>query len=491
MASDPELKIVVCQCGQKMKVPVDRAGKKYKCVRCGAPLPDAGGAAGATATAAVTAAESHTMTDTLTREQQQARGPIGKQLIQAGLVTPKQLEEALIIQQQDGGKTFEILIRLGYLDKDALHAFLARQPGVASIDLRMVDIDRQLLQLIPQEIALESLVLPIGQLGKQLTVAMACPLDIATIDEIQRLTGLKVKAMLCKLDDIHAAVFRYYPAEGDFDRPATFELPSAMAAPPKEDVTPKVCAIEVLGAREESAEQLASLLVDTQADPAGIVAVAGSDPPLAAMLLSVANSAAYGMAGQVDSLPMAVAALGREGVRYVMEQSLEHAVLEGQSMDMLSRRAKRCAVAAAALAEAAGCTGAHTAYAAGLLFEFGRFALQAVSPERCRRIADQPPGQKLSEAERRLFSLSHPEAGALLARKWRFPENIASAIENYLSPENAGDHKDLAALVSIAALAAGGNPVSANDLAPCQAAMERLALDEKKVLDALAAAGKS
>ena len=469
-----------------MKVPADRAGRKYKCVRCGAPLPESTHGPGPTATAAVTAPETQAFSDTLTREQQQARGPIGQQLIQAGLINQTQLEAALALQQQEGGKTFEILIRLGYLDKDALHAFLARQPGVASIDLRMVDIERQWLRLIPRNIALDSLVLPIGQLGKQLTVAMACPLDTATIDEIQRITGLKVKAMLCKLDDIHAAVARYYPEGDDFDSPATFELPQVMAPPPKEEVAPKVAAIEILGARDESADQLAALLVDTQTDPNAIAAVAGNDPPLAAMLLGVANSAAYGMPGQVDSLPMAVAALGREGVRHVMEQSLEHAVLEGKAMEALCLRAKRCANAAAALARETGRIGQQTAYAAALLFELGRFALLAVSPERCRRIADQEPGKNLAEAEHRLFSLAHPEAGALLARKWRLPENIAAAIEHYLDPENANEHQALASLVSIAALAAQDNNITSETIAPCKTALDRLGLDEKIVLDALA-----
>jgi len=60
---------------------------------------------------------------------------IGELLINEGLINQEQLAEALEKQKHSGGKTFEILLRLGHLDKDKLHTMLSKQPGVASIDL--------------------------------------------------------------------------------------------------------------------------------------------------------------------------------------------------------------------------------------------------------------------------------------------------------------------------------------------------------------------
>lgn len=91
--------------------------------------------------------------------------PMGQILVQAGCITPLQLDEALSEQRKGGGKTFEILIRMGYLDKARLHEVLSKQSGIATIDLVRVTIDREVAKLVPRQFALQQLVLPIDKLG--------------------------------------------------------------------------------------------------------------------------------------------------------------------------------------------------------------------------------------------------------------------------------------------------------------------------------------
>ncbi|MFP4502412.1 MAG: hypothetical protein ACLFTT_15555 [Candidatus Hydrogenedentota bacterium] len=298
--------IITCQCGQKMKAPAEAKGKKYKCVRCGALLlvgaepPDEGGKAlpdggGADESPAPQKAER-----------------VGELLRQAGLVTGEQVAQALERQKQQGGKTFENLIELGHLDTQTLHSFLSKQPGVATINLASYKVDRDLVDLIPKELALNELVLPIDKLGKLLTVAMACPLDIETIQEIQQTTGLRVKAMLCKLDDIHAAVESLYRhGAGKTGGPITItldDLPglgkkTGTAARPPKTVTPEV------------RNQFAKLIAEGA--PRELVEAAENMPPVAEKLLTAANKGAYG-AGKVESVGMAVALLGIDGVAAVL-----------------------------------------------------------------------------------------------------------------------------------------------------------------------------
>ena len=60
---------------------------------------------------------------------------IGELLVDAGLISQKQLAEALARQKKCGEKIVESLTALGYIDPHTFVKFRAKQPGVASIDL--------------------------------------------------------------------------------------------------------------------------------------------------------------------------------------------------------------------------------------------------------------------------------------------------------------------------------------------------------------------
>ena len=396
MADEHVHRIIQCRCGQKMKVPSNAAGKRYKCVRCGEPVH--------VAPEPAPRAEPHGLG--------QDAGPdvppapivppdrIGQLLIESDLITGEQLQEALALQQQKGGKTFELLIELGYLAKEALHTFLSKQPGIASIELDRVDISRKLLGLVPRELALESLILPIDQMGKLLTVAMACPLDVVSIHKVEQRTGLTVKAMLCRLDSIHAAVEKYYPAvTPEEGAPGLSAAAPETAATPEEDMSEALGALETLRIPEEIVTRVMALTTDAHGKIADVAAVAGTDPRLAAALLRTANSPAYGVAGHVDSLPMAVALLGKQGVSAVATQANKGESTVELDLSPLVGRARRCASVASALAVASGKVEAGSAYAAGLLHVLGCFALSALAPRRYQEIDLTLSATDLAEAE--------------------------------------------------------------------------------------------
>lgn len=329
--------IITCACGQKMKVPAEARGKRYKCVKCGAQLtveesaplsvPQGAGASGVPVRGG-------------------AAGPerIGQMLIRAGLVTREQLEEALDRQRAEGGKTFEILVRLGHLDKDALHEFLSKQPGIATIKLSNYKLERDLVELIPKELALREKVLPIDRLGKLLTIAMACPTDVETVEEIQRVTGLKVKAMLCRLDDIEEAVERLYrkgraaSAEAQlFERILASEpeqpKPEAVAArkpaapPPPgkapEPVTPPRAQVADAELKPGTVRRFIALAEDPNSTTRDLARAAQEDAALSAVLLRAANSGLYGLTEQVESAAMAVVLMGKEGVAELLKAAFE------------------------------------------------------------------------------------------------------------------------------------------------------------------------
>jgi len=424
-----------------MKVPGNAGGKTFKCVKCGALI---------TVDAAVAPAsppESPASTPL-----PQAAEPLGQLLLNAGCITALQLDEALGVQQREGGKTFEILIRLGFLDKARLHEVLSHQTGVAGIELSRVSIDREMIKLVSKEMALAQLVLPIDKLGKLLTVAMACPLDVATIADLEESTGLKVKAMLCRYDDIRTAVTKYYPEDGRATGELhTFQMPEGYDRAPKDDVSDKLGRLEDLNYRSETLAQLAEVITDSESKLEHFIEALASDPATAAALMRTANSAAYGMAGQVDSLTLAVTLLGREGVAGVVAHCKKVNVGGPDNLAAIQDRAATVAQIAAALARASGRSGREISYTAGLLLGVGSLALATVAQQRYAKINTSATGAELAQGEKEAFGIDHTDAAQILLKRWRFPESLQLSVGRYLSPDTAQAQANLAALLRAAA----------------------------------------
>ena len=417
-----------------MKVPGNATGKVFKCVKCGAHVQGTGSTTAPPESDAPPALE-----------------PVGQLLVQAGAITPLHLDEALGVQRREGGKTFELLIRLGYLDKARLHEILSKQSGIAAIDLSRVSISREIAALVPRELALQQLVLPIDQLGKLLTVAMACPLDVATIAEIEKLTGLKVKAMLCRYDDIQAAVQKHYPEEGlgEGEMP-TFQLPPGFELQPKEDVADKLNRLEDLHYRADVLEKVATLAKDSATTLGQVVEIVIHDPAFTAAILRTANSAVYGMSGQVESLHLAITLLGRDGLGALVVQSKKANVAPQKSLDPLYARSLSTARHAAMLARATGRVGREVAFTAGILHLIGAYAIEKAAPQRYGKVKTEADRGTLAAEEKAAFGMGHPEAGAVVLKRWRLPESLQVAVAQYLSPDNAPKQNALPSLVNAA-----------------------------------------
>lgn len=478
MTVDQSLLVLTCPaCGQRMKAPAAARGKTYKCVKCGEHVlvdaPNIADAADETEGGSAAA---------------RAHEPVGQLLLKEGLITREQLSEALAIQQSQGGKTFEILIDREFLDKDALHTLLSRQPGIATIQLDRVQLDREIIALVPRALAIEHMLLPIDRLGKLLTVAMACPMDVATIAEMEKHTGLKVKAMLCRLDEIHLAVEKYYPEGNDGEGGlATFELPANFGSDKSENIGDKIKKLEHLITSSAYVERLVKLAENPAANPRDMALSASADPAIAVALLRTANSAAYGMHRQVDSVSLAMTMLGHSGAATVSLACSNGAAGEDLDLAPLYERARRAAIAAAAIAKASGHSGRSVAHTAGLLHELGRIVLASTSPQGYKKIDMNLTGSAACEQEKKALGFTHPEAGAILANRWSLPGSLCDALRNYLSPDAAVEASELAAIVGLAAVAAGGDS-SIDQIATQSVALSILGMRAEAVSEAVKAA---
>ncbi|MCX5763754.1 MAG: ATPase, T2SS/T4P/T4SS family [Gemmatimonadetes bacterium] len=113
---------------------------------------------------------------------------IGDLLRREGLITKEQLDQALQEQKQSGTRVGYNLVKLGFIDEVSLTKTLARQYKMPAVDLSQFEVDPKVVRLIPGDVALKNLVLPLKREGRTLTVAMADPTNIAVIDDLKFIT---------------------------------------------------------------------------------------------------------------------------------------------------------------------------------------------------------------------------------------------------------------------------------------------------------------
>src|SRR3954471_5110373 len=113
---------------------------------------------------------------------------IGDLLIREGLISKEQLERALQEQKQNGTRVGYNLVKLGFVPEIELTKTLAKQFKVPAVDLSKFAVDPKIAKLIPGEMALKHLVLPLKRDGRTLTVAMADPTNMGVVEDLKFIT---------------------------------------------------------------------------------------------------------------------------------------------------------------------------------------------------------------------------------------------------------------------------------------------------------------
>src|SRR5437763_8158024 len=135
---------------------------------------------------------------------------LGDLLVAEGLITEDQLGRALAEQKGTTEKLGSILLKLDFIQEEQLIGFLSRQYGIPSITLSQLDIDPEVLKLVPDSIAKKYEVLPIKRAGTTLTLAMADPTNVFALDDVAFMTNLQVTPVVASQAAIRKAIDRNY-----------------------------------------------------------------------------------------------------------------------------------------------------------------------------------------------------------------------------------------------------------------------------------------
>ncbi|GAB4291770.1 MAG: type IV-A pilus assembly ATPase PilB [Myxococcota bacterium] len=148
--------------------------------------------------------------------QQPARKPgtssmrLGELLVRENLISAQQLQRAIEAQRVEGGRLGVHLTKLGLIDEKQLTSFLAKQYRIPAIDIRKLEIEAEIIKLVPREVAERHMVVPVNRSGQTLILAMADPSNIFAIDDVKFITNYNIEAVVASEEAIQEAIEKYY-----------------------------------------------------------------------------------------------------------------------------------------------------------------------------------------------------------------------------------------------------------------------------------------
>lgn len=187
---------------------------------------------------------------------------------------------------------------------------------------------------------------------------------------------------------------------------------------------------------------------DPRSSAAHVAKVVASDTGLAAGVLAIANSAAFGRVRRVVELDAAVTLIGVDLVQ-TLAVARSSRLLDGVGgLPHARHHAIETACAARLLASRVGLSEAD-AFAAGLLHDIGEMLLWQQDPEAysCAH-ASWPDTDSQLRSERGLYGADHASAGREQLTSWRLPGAVVDAVGDHHRPDLA--HHDLSTVVAAA-----------------------------------------
>jgi type IV pilus assembly protein PilB len=178
---------------------------------------------------------------------------IGDLLVREGMIGLDQLEMAARENRTNGNGVIYNLVKQGAVAELEITKLLARQFRMPAVDLAKFEVDPRIAKLIPSELAMKNLVLPLKRDGRTLTVAIADPTNLGIIDDLKFITRYDIFPVIAGEYTLRSAIERYY---------ATSE--SQMKSLLEDIVSEAEGDIEVVAEREEemSAAALAAAVDD-------------------------------------------------------------------------------------------------------------------------------------------------------------------------------------------------------------------------------------
>jgi putative nucleotidyltransferase with HDIG domain len=215
-----------------------------------------------------------------------------------------------------------------------------------------------------------------------------------------------------------------------------------------------------------------------------------NDPVIAAKILKMVNSAAYGFPGRISSVNQAVILLGLNVVKGLL-LGVSIFELMQETMVGLWEHSMGCSIAARLIAKKRELKETEEISVAALLHDIGKVVLILQYPEHYEHAMKQSQerGIVISLAEEDVFVVTHADAGNWIAEKWRFPATLTEVIRHHHKPRLSGPFSVETSIVYLADILvrARGFGFAGDSLVPAinPAVWENLKMTENDLKDIL------
>jgi cellulose synthase/poly-beta-1,6-N-acetylglucosamine synthase-like glycosyltransferase len=135
---------------------------------------------------------------------------LGELLVERGLVTEQELDDALQLQQRYGDRLGEILMHTGVVMEDDLMDVLAEQLRLTFADQAALSPDAQALALVPEPVAREHRVAPLAVVDGTLWVAMTDAHDKVALALLEEHSGMPLRTVVASDTAIDSLLQRSY-----------------------------------------------------------------------------------------------------------------------------------------------------------------------------------------------------------------------------------------------------------------------------------------
>ena len=131
-------------------------------------------------------------------------------LLRRGVISPEQLAEAQQMAAEHNKDVGQCLVNLEYATSEDVVRALAEYHSMRYVDLTAVSIPEHIIELVPEAVARENSVIPLSEEDNVLTVAVADPFDLETIEKLRFILNRRIETSLAPQEAIQGAINRHY-----------------------------------------------------------------------------------------------------------------------------------------------------------------------------------------------------------------------------------------------------------------------------------------
>jgi type IV pilus assembly protein PilB len=124
--------------------------------------------------------------------------------------------ETLLAEAQAQKRPFtEVLVKKGVATEHELLALIAKAANIPPIDLSKLNVNKEVLDSVPEDVAREYCIFPVDKIGSIITVAVANPFDVLKLDDIRIITGCQLRLVVSTAEEIEKLRGKGYQKESE------------------------------------------------------------------------------------------------------------------------------------------------------------------------------------------------------------------------------------------------------------------------------------